>query len=416
LIGLGLAAAIVAIGAVAWILLAPPPELDEARFAALVKNHQYDEAEREIRASMRPGGRNPGAAFLLGQLMLEQRELPAGTTQFQRASEALELLTTCEDAPGIEQFATRAVIKYYLGKALYQLNRWGEAETDWVEALKRDARVPEASWSLLDLYYLEDRRREARELVLRVYPAEPDPRDRAQLLLELMRQDAIRPGSPSLIRLFEPVVSAEPNVVSIRRALGLALVRSSPIDDGLAILEKLANEHSDDAEAWDGWLEALDLTGSLDEFRAVYDRVPEAVRATGLFARHRALAAQIDGDWKTAAEAGEEAVAFDPTDFGLLVRLAQAKKFIDPEQGRVLDEAIAAWREASNRLSDLYKEANQTSMLGVAPHPDLCERLAASREAMGRPDEAALWRQLGPGVMNPPQRTRTLPLGLPRAG
>ena len=398
LVGLGLVLGVLVLAALAWFLLAPAPELDTRRYINLFKNRQFETAEPELRAHLRRSSRDPRAAFLLGQLILEETETPAGINPTDRTAEALELMTSCEDAPGLESLTTPATLLYYRGKALYQLNRWEAAETAWLEAIKRDARVPEANWSLLDLYYLENRRREARDLALRLFPTEPDPRDQAQLLLELIREDAIHPDSGSIVKLMGPVVAAEPEAVSVRQALGLALVRSSQIDEGIAVLEKLASEHPNDPRAWDGWLEALDLAGRLDLFRPAYDRVPEALRMTPVMARHRGLAFQIDEDWKKAAESYKEAQSFDPTDFGLLVRLARAQKFADPDQARLLDDQVTAWREASTALLDLYDEANGTRTLGVAPHTDLCERLASSRIAMGRPDEAALWRQIGRGV------------------
>ena len=400
LVGVGLAAGVFLLAGLAWMLLAPAPELDTQRYLNLFKNRQFETAESELRAHLGRNSRDPRASFLLAQLILEEAEPPAGATLADRAQEGLDLISSCEDAPGIERLATPATLLYYRGKALYQLKRWDAAEQAWLAAIDRDVRVAEANWSLLDLYYVENRRREARDLVLRLFPTEPDPRDKAQLLLELVRQDAVHPDSGSITQVMKPVIAAEPNAVSIRQALGLAKVRSSQFDEGLAILEKLANDHPEEPRAWDGWLEGLDLAARLDQFRSTFDRVPDPVRGLALMARHRGLAHQIDEDWKRATSAYKEAQAYDPTDFGLLVRLARAQRFADPEQARLLDDQVVNWREASNSLMDLYEQANGTRGLGAGPHLDLCERLANSRTAMGRPDEAALWREIGPGVTN----------------
>src|SRR5262249_50465848 len=76
------------------------------------------------------------------------------------------------------------------GKAAYLMERFDRAEAFWKKALAWDPRVPEAAWALLDLYYMEGRTDDARKIALRQQPIEPDRKDRARMLLELVRQDA----------------------------------------------------------------------------------------------------------------------------------------------------------------------------------------------------------------------------------
>ena len=89
---------------------------------------------------------------------------------------------------------------------------------------------------MLGLYYVQGRREEAHRLGLSLRSIEPDPRDRAQLLLELIRQDAQPIGPDSLIATLEPLVRANPEDHQTAITLGLALVRNSRFDEGLSIL------------------------------------------------------------------------------------------------------------------------------------------------------------------------------------
>jgi hypothetical protein len=127
--------------------------------------------------------------------------------------------------------------------------------------------------------------------------------------------------------------------------------------------------------------------------------LPDTLEQEAGFALFRGIAAQEREDWAAAAREFERAVEHDPTDFGALVRLARALRFAgEVDRADQYDARVATFRGALSGLLTLYEEADQTRTLGVAPHPDLCERLARSREAMGRPDEASLWRRIGPGI------------------
>src|SRR5437660_1620337 len=82
-----------------------------------------------------------------------------------------------------------------------------------------------AVWALLCLYYSQGRRGDARRLGLQLHAVEPDPRDRVQLLVELLRQDALTPVYETLIPALEPAVRARPKDLHTAIALSLALVR-----------------------------------------------------------------------------------------------------------------------------------------------------------------------------------------------
>ena len=114
--------------------------------------------------------------------------------------------------------------------------------------------TPEAAWALLDLYYLEGRGDDARRVALRQYEVEPDRRDRARLLLELVRQDAEPTAPASVVSRFAPAVNRDPHAFRAAIALGLALVHSGRADEGIATLREVLGRRTDDPDAWDAML------------------------------------------------------------------------------------------------------------------------------------------------------------------
>jgi tetratricopeptide (TPR) repeat protein len=393
--GVALAAAALISAFLLWWLLAPDEPFDANRAVALALSGRFDEAERLLRARIRRAPGDAQAHFRLAELLLERPEPPSESD----AQQALNSLERAASADPRDPTVKPALLALYRGKAHHVLKQWDRAEAAWLNALRLDPAVPEAGQALLDLYYIELRRREARELGLRLFEVEPNPRDRALLLLTLVRQDAIKPESTSLVQVFEPVLRAEPDGLHTAVALGLSLVRSGEAERGLELLRAVVGRHRDDAAAWEGLLAGLDLAPRADEVAATLAELPAEMAAQPRFARFRGLAAQQRGDWPAAAAAYREAVAADPTDFESLVRLARALKLAgQTEEAEATEAAVARQRETVNGLLALYDEAGAVPTLGEAPHPALCERLAAAREAMGRPDEAAAWRRLAPGA------------------
>lgn len=400
---LGLLVLLVASAWWTWWAFRPAPRLDTVEFERLTSLGRFGDADRLVRDHLDGVPDDPRANYLRAQLLLErpdQAHRALSKEEINAVSEHLNRLERADPAGRVVPLALQAL---YRGNALYQQKRWEEAERSWLAALGHDSRVPEAGWSLLDLYYLEDRRGDARRLALKLFETEPDRRDAAQLLLELVRQDAIRPEPASLVLQFEPVVAAEPGGVRTTIALGQALIRSSQAERGLAILESLHTALPENAEVWEGWLAGLELASQLDRLAEEVDRLPVELARRPEFARAVGLAAQHRGDWAAAARAYERAVAHDPSEFGTLVRLERALRFAREEAAAEACAArIARHREALGQVLGLYDEADAVRTLGVEPQMALCERLAALREAMGLHDEAAAWRRVGPGSLKRP--------------
>jgi tetratricopeptide (TPR) repeat protein len=382
-----------------WVALRPAPRFDRSEFDRLTSLGRFDDAQRLLASHLEEAPDDARAHYLRAQLMLERpdrSDVAFTSDELATIDQSLARLARADPGGRIVPCAIQAL---YRGKALYQQKRWQAAEESWHAALALDPLVPEAGWSLLGLYYLQGRRLEARRLALQLIKVETDPRDRAQLLLELVRQDAIRPDSASLVRQFEPVVAAEPGGITNAIALGHTLIRSGETERGLAVLESLRDAHPGREDVWEGWLSGLETASVDDRLVEEASRVPDVLAASPRLARFRALAAQHRGDWPEAVRECERGVERDPTDFGTLVRLARALRFAgDAARADACDDRVQAYRKAQAGLLAFYDEADQVKSLGVAPHVELCERLALAREAMGRPDEAILWRVVGNGA------------------
>src|SRR4029077_3656195 len=127
---------------------------------------------------------------------------------------------------------------------------YAAAESACLDALRLNSTIGEAGWALLDIYYLQRRSDDARALALQLHKVETGPRDRVQLLLELVRQDAQTTDPSSIVQRFEPVVAQDPTDLHSTLALGLALVREHRADQGLSVLRKAVEAFGSGPAAW----------------------------------------------------------------------------------------------------------------------------------------------------------------------
>jgi Flp pilus assembly protein TadD len=272
--------------------------------------------------------------------------------------------------------------------------RLDEAEAAWLEALKIDPTAPEAGWNLLNLYYLQGREDEARRLVPRLYRVEPDPHDRVLLLLELLRYDARPPAPGSLVKWFEPVVRQNPGDLYSAMALGLALVRSSQIDEGIEQLRRVIQTHPDRIEPWDCLLTGLDETGQVDVMQEELERLPAGLLESPRLTKHRARLAH-GSRWKEAVELYRQAQAAEPYNRVVEYRLSRALRHVgETAEAEQIEQRVRLRDVAIQELRPLYDQATETPSLGYRPHPELYQRIADVRERMQLPEEARTWQRL----------------------
>jgi tetratricopeptide (TPR) repeat protein len=359
----------------------PAPKLDG--LDALLDNKRFDEVEKRLDDYLRFYPNNLQANMLMAQVALARED--------QKPEVALRHLNRIKT----RDRGTRALILLNEGKAYSALGRYDRAETAWKEALRVEPLVPEAGWALLGLYYVQGRRAAARRLAMPLFATEPDPRDRVQLLLELVRQDVQELAPESILPTFEPVVLAHPDDLYSSITLGVALIHNSRFEEGLSMLRGLVNRFATNADAWDALLLGLDEASQFNELATALARLPTELAADSRFERYRGTVAQDRRDWPAAVTAYLHAWQADPSDARVLFRLGQALRAAGRlREAEQLAPKIRAARQARSQVRALYEEANADKSLGITPHPDLYHRLADVRERMGRDDEALAWHRL----------------------
>jgi tetratricopeptide (TPR) repeat protein len=378
-----LAAGVLGVGIllVAAVKLRGRPSLES--LPPLLAAGRFDDVEATLRAFLEIEPGHATAHMLMAQASLARPD--------PKPRLALEHLRKV----GVTGRQARAIVRLNEGKAYSALGRQNLAEEAWLNALRLDPLVPEAGWNLLGLYQSQGRREDAHDLAMRLFRREPDLHDRAQLLLELLRQDVQPISASSLIATFEPAVRAHPDDLYSAIALGRAYVASSRPEEGLPILLGLVERFPDSAAAWDALLAGLDESSLTDELAAALDRLPQAVASAPRLARHRGALALRRRDWPRAVQWYRRARSVDPSEGRVLYRLCVALRAagLTGELGE-LDSRFRALEAARERALPLYEEADAVSTLGTGRHRDLYHRIASLREAMGRTDEALAWYRL----------------------
>jgi tetratricopeptide (TPR) repeat protein len=377
-------AAIAMIGWAAVLVLRsrpPGPSLESIR--ALARERQFRRAQGLLATYLQDHRDDAAAHLLMAQLATEPPEpSPELALDHLRAVRP-------QEAPG------RALVRFFEGKARYQQRLYDLAEAAWSDALRLDPTVPEAGWALIDLLDKEGRVSEAHALGMRLIEVEPDPIDRARLLLEMARMDIEQVSPGSQVLLFGPLAREHPDNLPMALTLGLALVRDSRGAEGIEVLEDALRRHPDSPAAWDAWLTGLEGAFRPDRLAEEFARLPRAIAADPRFAEHEGMVAQDARDWPRAVRAFRRAAAYEPSNGILWYRLRAALRRIGATQE--LDRVnrwYTSFEDAFKRMRPTYHEALAVPDLGVAPHPELCHRLADLRERMGRPDEAGLWHQM----------------------
>ncbi len=380
---------------VAWSIqrvFRPRPSLAEA--AAHAEARRFDHATALVSAILRDDPSRSDAHMLAAQIALDRPGPPTAPYARLDPKPAIDALEHLKQVRANDLYLS-ALIALTRGRAEYRLGRLDQAEKSWLEALRLQSNIPEAGWLLLETYYLQGRTDDARRLALRLHEVEPDPRDRVQFLLELLRQDAQPRAPASIVLWFEPVVEQNPGDLHANLALGQALIQSSQVDRGLEVLRLAVRSHPDRAAAWDAWLIGLDDAGQIDTLTDVVERLPNSLVKMPLFAKHRARVAQERQDWTVAAFNYRQAIEAAPHDHRLEYRLSRVLRNAgeDTEAAR-LELSHRSATTATPEIRSLYERANADQTLGLRPDPALYRQIGVLRDRMGLSEEAHAWLRL----------------------
>jgi tetratricopeptide (TPR) repeat protein len=366
--------------------------LDEA--IGLAEAGRLVEAEAKVRARLATDPDAAAAHLLLAQIILKRPDQPSPPSERCPSPSGQEALDHLDRVHA--QNPSMAVIFHLCrGDALKRLMRFDDAEADWLEALRIDTTAPEVGWNLLNLYYLQGREEESRRLALRLYRVEPDPHDRATLLVELLRRDVRPPAPGSIERLLEPVVRHNPSDLHTAVAMGLALTRANKVEMGIDQLRSVVRTHPDRVEAWDAFLTGLDESGQVDIMEEELERLPAGLSEAPRLLKHRARIAQDGNRWRQAADLFRRARADEPSNRVVEFRLSRALRHAGEtaEAGRI-EEHVRRREIALQELRPLFDKATATPDLGRRPYPELYHQIAEARERMQLPEEARAWHRM----------------------
>jgi tetratricopeptide (TPR) repeat protein len=392
--GLALLTLALAVGAIAWGVRESsrtrPPVDELIELAEAGKLAEAASRGRDLAARYPDDG---ATRLLLAQILLKLPESQPSQTGRDRAGVVQEAL---EHLGGVKPDKPRMAATFHLtrGIALDLLGRLDEAEADWLESLRIDPTTPEASFNLLNLYYLQWRDEEARRLALRLIEVEPDPHDRTLLLVELLRHDARPPAPGSLVKLFEPVVRDHPGELHAAMALGLAYTRAGDVEKGIDQLRRVVKAHPDRVEARDCLLTCLDESGQVDAMEEELDHLPAGIAGSPRLLKHRARIAQ-GNRWKEAVELYRQAQSAEPYNRVVEYRLSRALRHLGQADEADRIEARLRRRDvAIQELRPLYDQATETRNLRASAHFELFQKIAEARERMQFLDEARAWHRL----------------------
>ena len=380
------------IAGVLWWALNPITDLSGVE--ALIFAGRHDEAERQIRRYLASYPADPDGRLLLARSALSRPE-----PRPDLAVEALRGVVTPDPR-------TRARLKATEAEARFRLMDHAAAETLWREALRLDPRAAEVGWSLLNLFALQERDAEARILGLTLFQVEPDPHDRVQLLLQLIRHDAHKIAAASVVKQLEPVVAAYPGDTRSRLTLGRALVRDGRFDAGLSMLRQTLTDRPDDPEVRVAHLNALVDAARLDELTEALRVLPESVAKSPRTDAARGWLAGQRGQWSEAVSSFERAWNADPVNPVLAYRLQTALR--NAGRGEDLSQLtlrLDAINAARTKLTPLYDRIDALPDLGRGPHAVDYLEAAETLGALGRSDEAAAWRRLAAEIPPPGPRS-----------
>jgi tetratricopeptide (TPR) repeat protein len=402
----GVAAATALVAWVAWELIRPRPTLDGVTL--LLQAGKFEKAQQRLRAYLREHPRELNARLMVVDCQLDRydRNNPPDLALLRAALADAQRLR-----PGSDP-RKNALVQLRLGKVHDRLSQYDQAETAWLEALRRDPQVPEAGWQLLGLYDWQGRLDAARALALRMHAIEPDPRDRVGWLLEVVREDVQRPAPRGLIEWLEPIVREHPGDLHSTLTLGVALTREGVVERGLTCLQDAVRAHPLDPDAWLALCTGLEEAGRFDALAAALEQLPEPLSADVRFLRFRGEVAQEHREWDRAVALYRAALESRPHDLGALYRLARALRLSGRrEEADRYDQQARVAADARKELRALYDQEIAPVERSLAPdsRPDLYQRIAELREHMGLHEEAAAWNRLLADRRPDPARTAQTP-------
>lgn len=290
------------------------------------------------------------------------------------------------------------------GRFAMAAGRAKQAEAAWKICVANDPLHPtpprfftESVQELVQLYNLEERKSEARELLWWAYQ-QTEPSHHGTILIMSLWVDMYKNDPPQAVSRLRRFVAAAPDDWEAQRALAHNLVSLNQFDEAERVIQACLQALPDDARIWAEWLILLNRRGDRGGLaRALAQLPPQADRNPEIW-KMRGLYRERTGDPAGAAAAYRQAVELEPTDEDAFYRLA----ILEPRLGqreqaaahlaryKQLHEARAHLRESY----DAYLDESKQPQVGAGSLGRITSRLAELCDAIGWTREAGAWRGL----------------------
>jgi tetratricopeptide (TPR) repeat protein len=388
--GWALALALVGLNAW-WAWREIRPVADLPAIGTWVGEGRLDEAERALRERLRRSPHDGAALTLLGRALAAR-------------GDSLGCARTLHRVPF--WWPNKGSVLFLEGQAFKSVDRLADAEAAWKGLSEFDPLHPmpenlvsKAVMERLELYALEERWDEARQLIWRAYDR-ADPPDRQSLLVMRMRTDLERIAPSASVVKLRRYVEADPEDWEARRALALAEHSTGRDPEATRLLLNCLEARPDDPRGWRDYLKLLYEAGDADGLRRTLDRVPAVAANHPEVLRFRAIAQENQGDWAGAAETYRLINEKQAANGEILFRWATAEERAGRrESARKHRDASKVIREARTELGQAFTAYMEAS--GASP-PDpkalaaTVGRLVKLCEALGWRREADAWARLAP--------------------
>lgn len=325
---------------------ASPVDVDAV--PGLLRAGRFAAAERTVRMYLSEHPGQSSARLLLAQVLIS-----ADRSDPDPAAAIRTLKSARSGDRKIE-----AAIRWTEGKAWQMLGGLAEAEAAWRIAIDRDPLNDQAFESLLELYYLEGRESDTRELVSQRFEVERDKRKLGKWCLYPVRRLVMEPSPALVLDRLGAAAKREPIDFHARRAYGLALVHDGRVEEGLGILRETVERDPRSKDAWIALLTGLDDSGRPDEFASTLARLPQEHAVDPAFLIFKARAASDQGDFEGAArdyKLAERAGFRDPKTTYRLIQALRRSGRVD--EAKEVDRRFLEDEETRKTLKALYNKA-----------------------------------------------------------
>ena len=360
-----------------------PPESVEARFQSAqqaLSEHRYAAAAKAFEALLAADPELSGAHANLGVARYLQGQYEQAAAAFQSALDLSPSMPNVELYMGLSQARAGRTEEAFpaLAKGF-----WNASDDDW--------RL-QAGMILAELHAArreDDKVLDVVRALKKAFPRNPDVLYAAYRLHSdmgaLALADLVReaPGSvrlhqvtaellvsegdyPRAVRQYREALKVAPRQLGLHRALAVAIMNSSPDEDGIReaeqALERELALNPSDAESLYQLGEIAWRRGDEESAAGYYEKAVESQPAfvEGLVGLAKALIAR--GDFSRAAERLESAVGIDPDHEVARYRLAQAYRQLgrNEEAAKELEE-FRRIRSASEALSAIYRQVQRST-------------------------------------------------------